>query len=180
MGPEWSLRCYVEYLLGASAIRQWLCHLELPRKAPGQYAPLPNLPPPFTHLCFSLIPPLLISADATKDKFFQFLWRPRPPTLLSKEKQRDIEKNLRQYAVKYRKQDLARRKVAWDAFVAKRRQERDAWHNSRQQRAAERDAEKAARAKLRGGVTSDDEEIWDEVEEEVEELLEEEVEVIDY
>jgi translation initiation factor 3 subunit B len=123
---------------------------------------------------------LLISADATKDKFFQFLWRPRPPTLLSKEKQRDIEKNLRQYAVKYRKQDLARRKAAWDAFVAKRRQERDAWHNSRQQRAAERDAEKAARAKLRGGVTSDDEEIWDEVEEEVEELLEEEVEVIDY
>jgi translation initiation factor 3 subunit B len=119
-------------------------------------------------------------ANATKDKFFQFLWRPRPPTLLRKEKQTEIEKNLRQYAVKYRRQDLARKRAAWEAFVAKRRQERDAWHNSRHQRAAERDAEKAARAKLRGGVGSDDEDIWDEVEEEVEDLVEEEVEVIDY
>lgn len=107
------------------------------------------------------------------------MWRPRPPTLLSKEKQEEIKKNLRQYAAKYRKQDLARKKAAWEAFVARRRQEREAWHASRQLRAAEREAEKAARAKLRGGGDSDDEEMWDEIEEEVEELLGEEVEVVD-
>lgn len=117
--------------------------------------------------------------DATKDKFFQFLWRPRPPTLLSKDKQADIKKNLRQYAIKYRKQDLARKKAAWEAFVARRRQARDAWHHSRQQRAAERNADKSVRAKLRGGADSDDEEMWEEVEEEVEELLEEEIVEVD-
>ena len=31
-------------------------------------------------------------------KFLQFLWRPRPPSLLSKDKEKEIRKNLAEYA----------------------------------------------------------------------------------
>jgi len=119
--------------------------------------------------------------NLTRDKFFQFLWRPRPPSKLTKEKQKQIKKNLRQYATKYKKQDASRKKAAWEAFVAKRQSQRDAWHSYKQQRLAERKAEKPQRAKLRGGIDSDDEDEgeWLEVEEDVQELLGEEVEIIE-
>ena len=32
-----------------------------------------------------------------ESKFYQFLWRPRPPSLLSKEKEKEIRKNLLEY-----------------------------------------------------------------------------------
>merc|ERR1712167_278671 len=36
-----------------------------------------------------------------KDKFFQLLLRPRPPSLLSEAKEKEVRKNLRKYAEKY-------------------------------------------------------------------------------
>lgn len=41
------------------------------------------------------------------DKFKQFLWRPRPRTLLSKEQQRLIRKNLREYSRTFDEEDVA-------------------------------------------------------------------------
>lgn len=41
------------------------------------------------------------------DRFFQLLWRPRPPSLLSEEKQREIVKNLRKYSKRYEEEDEA-------------------------------------------------------------------------
>ena len=38
-----------------------------------------------------------------KDKFYQFLWRPRPPSLLSAEKEAEIRSKLKEYTKKYRK-----------------------------------------------------------------------------
>ena len=38
-----------------------------------------------------------------KDKFYQFLWRPRPPSLLSAEKEDEIKSKLKEYTKKYRK-----------------------------------------------------------------------------
>jgi len=38
-----------------------------------------------------------------KDKFYQFLWRPRPPSLLSAEQEAEIKSKLKEYTKKYRK-----------------------------------------------------------------------------
>ena len=40
-----------------------------------------------------------------KEKFFQFMWRPRPPSMLTKEQEEDILKNLRKYSRKYDEED---------------------------------------------------------------------------
>ena len=42
-----------------------------------------------------------------KEKFFQFAWRPRPPTCLSKEQEDDILKNLKKYSRKFDEEDAA-------------------------------------------------------------------------
>ncbi|MCJ1356507.1 MAG: Translation initiation factor 3 subunit b [Icmadophila ericetorum] len=39
------------------------------------------------------------------DKFKQLIWRPRPPTLLSREEQKTIRKNLREYSKDFEEQD---------------------------------------------------------------------------
>lgn len=44
-----------------------------------------------------------------KDKFYQFLWRPRPPTLLSEEVESEITKNLNKYAKVYIEEDKQKR-----------------------------------------------------------------------
>lgn len=36
---------------------------------------------------------------------FQFLWRPRPPSQLSKEQEEDLVKNLKKYSKKYDEED---------------------------------------------------------------------------
>jgi uncharacterized protein with WD repeat len=41
------------------------------------------------------------------DRFKQLVWRPRPPTLLSKEEQAEIRKNLRNYSKVFDEQDQA-------------------------------------------------------------------------
>lgn len=42
---------------------------------------------------------------ASADKFKQLLWRPRPPTLLSKDDQKRVRKNLREFARQFEEQD---------------------------------------------------------------------------
>jgi len=113
-----------------------------------------------------------------KDKFYQFLWRPRPPSLLANERLKHIEKNLKEYSLKYKRQDYDRKKIAWLAFKKKRDEERDAFYVFKQERLEECKKEKAQRVKLRG-ADSEDESQYYEYEEEVEELLNESEEVVD-
>lgn len=40
-----------------------------------------------------------------KDEFYQFIWRPRPPSKLTKEQEEDILKNLKKYSKKYDEED---------------------------------------------------------------------------
>jgi len=114
----------------------------------------------------------------TKDKFYQFLWRPRPPSLLSAEKQKQIEKNLRDYSRTYNKQDWERKKKAYEEWMNRRNEERAAFYELKQKRLEERAKEKQQRIKLRGGIDSDDESHYDEVEEIVEELLSDDIESV--
>jgi len=46
-----------------------------------------------------------ITFSLTRDPFYQFLWRPRPASLLTKEILADIEKKFKEYQKKYGKED---------------------------------------------------------------------------
>jgi len=59
--------------------------------------------------------------DEHIDRFKQFAWRPRPPTLLSKEEQKTVRRNLREYSKTFDEQDQDRKQTANKALVDLRR-----------------------------------------------------------
>lgn len=111
------------------------------------------------------------------DRFKQLVWRPRPATLLSKEEQTEIRKNLRNYSKIFDEQDLAKKNTANKAVVDARRrmlQEWLAWRKSMTEMLEDEGAE----IELNGGkVLRDSDEGAEEVEEIVEEIIEETEEV---
>ncbi|UKZ54275.1 Translation initiation factor 3 subunit b [Trichoderma virens] len=62
------------------------------------------------------------------EKFKQFAWRPRPATLLSKDEQKQIRKNLREYSRVFEQEDADRGASADLAVVEARRRVLDEWH----------------------------------------------------
>jgi len=114
-----------------------------------------------------------------KDKFYQLLWRPRPPSLLSEAKEKEIRKNLRTYSKKYEEED-ARLKLSLDADLLKQRQTKHkAFEEFLRQKSQEYADMRARRIELRGGAESDAESNYTVVEEEEREELERSEEVID-
>ncbi|KAJ6829022.1 eukaryotic translation initiation factor 3 subunit B-like [Iris pallida] len=113
-----------------------------------------------------------------KDHFYQFLWRPRPPSFLSAEKEEEISKNLKKYSKKYEaedqdvslqlsEQERKRRKMLqeeWEDWVAK-------WKKLHEE-------EREQRKQLRDGEASDEEEEYEAKEVEVEEVLDIQEEVL--
>lgn len=61
------------------------------------------------------------------ERFKQFVWRPRPPTLLSKDEQKKIRKNLREYSKIFEEQDFEKKNTANRAVVEKRRRQLEEW-----------------------------------------------------
>ena len=61
------------------------------------------------------------------DKFKQLLWRPRPPTLLSKEEQKTIRKNLREYSKDFEEEDRIADDKEKGAVVEERRRMLSEW-----------------------------------------------------
>ena len=110
----------------------------------------------------------------------QFLWRPRPPSFLSAEKEEEIAKNLKKYSKKYEaedqdvslqlsEQDRKKRQMLqqeWDEWVAK-------WKKMHEE-------ERELRIQLRDGEASDTEEEYEAKEVEVEEVLDVKQEVIQH
>ncbi|TKA68706.1 Eukaryotic translation initiation factor 3 subunit B [Cryomyces minteri] len=118
------------------------------------------------------------------EQFKQWAWRPRPPTLLTKEEQKKIRKNLREYSKIFDEQDLARKNTANKAIIEQRRRLLDEWHAWRARVEAELYEE---REELGLPPLSKEEEIAEAeideendqvVEEIVEEILEESEEVV--
>lgn len=66
------------------------------------------------------------------DKFKQFSWRPRPPTLLSKDEQKHIRKNLREFSRVFEQEDADRGATADLAVVEARRAQLEEWYNWRE------------------------------------------------
>jgi translation initiation factor 3 subunit B len=117
------------------------------------------------------------------EKFKQWLWRPRPPTMLSKEEQKQIRKNLREYSRIFDQQDVERGDRGKQEEVEHRRRLLEEWlawrANIEQDVREERDARGLPLDPLEGLIKSDAEEGDDQVIEEiVEEIIEETEEIV--
>ncbi|PMD62192.1 eukaryotic translation initiation factor 3 subunit B [Hyaloscypha bicolor E] len=116
------------------------------------------------------------------EKFKQWLWRPRPPPLLTKEEQKQIRKNLREYSKVFDQEDADRGASADLAVVEHRRRLLDEWLAWRAQIEEEVATEREARGlpldPIEGLVKKTDEEEDQVIEEIVEEIVEETEEII--
>jgi len=63
-----------------------------------------------------------------QDRFKQFIWRPRPPTLVPKEKQKSIRKNLREYSRAFDEEDAADESNVSAELTALRKRLVDEWN----------------------------------------------------
>jgi translation initiation factor 3 subunit B len=109
------------------------------------------------------------------EKFKQFVWRPRPATMLSKDEQKKIRKNLREYSKQFDEEDAAEESNVSAELLAYRRRLIDEWNAWRSKRIRELNAEKQAAGRV---VAQQKEEEDEQVEEWIEELVEETEEVV--
>lgn len=120
------------------------------------------------------------------DQFKQFAWRPRPERLLSKEEQKGVRKNLREWSKQFEEEDVARKNTANRAVVEQRRRLLDEWLAWRERTTAElrqeREEEGLPSISPEEAVAKDEPSEEGEgkyVEEILEEILEETEEIID-
>ena len=111
------------------------------------------------------------------DRFKQFSWRPRPPTMLSKDEQKQVRRNLREYSKVFDDQDQQRKTSANRALIDQRKRLLAEWYEFEQEAKAEL-REQMLDARVRDGLPEEpDEEEEEEVEDEsqgevVEEIVE--------
>ncbi|KAJ9105519.1 hypothetical protein QFC21_001890 [Naganishia friedmannii] len=111
------------------------------------------------------------------DKFKQFLWRPRPATVLGKDEQKKIRKNLREYSKRFDEEDAAEESNVSAELIAHRRRLIDEWNAWRAKRIKELAAERQkAGLEAIPAVTQDEER--ETVEEWIEETIDETEEVV--
>ncbi|KAL4245822.1 translation initiation factor 3 subunit B [Abortiporus biennis] len=80
------------------------------------------------------------------DRFKQFLWRPRPRTLLTKEQQKQIRRNLKEYSRQFDEEDAAEESNISAELIAQRKRLVDEWNAWRL-----RSKEESASEKRHGG-----------------------------
>ncbi|VFQ93689.1 unnamed protein product [Cuscuta campestris] len=97
----------------------------------------------------------------SRDHFFQFLWRPRPPSFLSKEKEEEIAKNLKKYSKKYEAEDQDVSLQLSEQDRQKRRQLKDEWEAWINEWKRVHEEEKLERLRLRDGEESDEDEEYE-------------------
>jgi translation initiation factor 3 subunit B len=116
------------------------------------------------------------------EKFKQWVWRPRPPPLLTKEEQKQIRKNLREYSKVFDQEDADRGASADLAVVEHRRRLLDEWLSWREQVEEEVKAERRERDlpedPLDGLIRRTEDGEDQIIEEIVEEIVEESEEII--
>ena len=116
------------------------------------------------------------------EKFKQWLWRPRPPTLLTKEEQKKIRKNLREYSKVFDQEDADRGASADLAVVEHRRRLLEEWlawrSNTEEDVAEEREARGLPQDPIAHLIKKTDESEDQVIEEIQEEIVEETEEVM--
>lgn len=81
--------------------------------------------------------------------FILFLWRPRPPTLLPDEKQKEIRKNLKKYYAQFESKDRVRMTRASKELLEKRAKLREQFVEYRTKRVSDWEEQKYRRIQLR-------------------------------
>lgn len=115
------------------------------------------------------------------EKFKQFLWRPRPPTLLSRDEQKSIRKNLRDYSKDFEEQDRIEEDKEKGAIVEERRRmlsEWKAWREKVQEEMKEERADLGLKEEAEEEEEKDGKAEKKVVEEIVEEVLDEVEEIV--
>mmetsp|Transcript_19855 Transcript_19855/g.48097 ORF Transcript_19855/g.48097 Transcript_19855/m.48097 type:complete len:386 (+) Transcript_19855:42-1199(+) len=112
-----------------------------------------------------------VQQRTTKDKFWQFIWRPRPPTLLSNKEEREIRKNLPEYSNRYQEEDRKAKHEAETAHLREKQAKREDFEQGEARRRALYANAKALRKQIRGCDT-DDESLFEEDQTTFEEVLE--------
>lgn len=108
------------------------------------------------------------------DRFKQFIWRPRPRTLLTKEQQRQIRKNLREYSRTFDEDDAAEETHVSAELVALRKRLVDEWNAWRARCKKELAEERGLEKQPEHEEEKEEIEVW--VEEVIEQIEEEVVE----
>ena len=116
------------------------------------------------------------------ERFKQFVWRPRPRTLLSKEKQRAIRKNLKEYSRQFDEEDAAEESNVSAELVAQRKRLVDEWNAWRRRGKDEVEEERKKRgrkAQAQAKVADEDEEAKEEIEIWIDEVVEQTEEIVE-
>ena len=93
---------------------------------------------------------------ANIDQFCQLTWRPRPPSLLTREQLKDIKKNLKRYSDQFTAKDRIKLSRASKELIAKRQKSLEDYTAWRQRKTKEFEDNRVRRLELRGGVDVDD------------------------
>lgn len=121
------------------------------------------------------------------EKFKQFAWRPRPATFLSKEEQKQVRRNLREYSKEFDEEDRYAVDIANTAVVEERKRALNEWlawiRREKELQAEERDAfdlpeDADSPKKAKDARVADEDQGETVVEEIVEEIIEESEEVV--
>ncbi|EFJ13839.1 hypothetical protein SELMODRAFT_446105 [Selaginella moellendorffii] len=107
----------------------------------------------------------------SRDRFFQFLWRPRPPSLLSSEEEAEIFRNLKQYSKRYDQEDIESSRFHSTQELEQRRKLIEEWNGWLSSWKQMHEADKPYRQDLRDGEPSDDEQEYEDEEVEIEEVI---------
>ncbi|KII93546.1 hypothetical protein PLICRDRAFT_121832 [Plicaturopsis crispa FD-325 SS-3] len=112
------------------------------------------------------------------DRFKQFIWRPRPRTLLTKDQQRLIRKNLRDYSRAFEEDDAAQDTFVDQELTNLRKRLVDEWNAWRAQCKAEIAEERPVKNKKAAAVAHVEEEEKEEIEVWIDEVIEQIEEVV--
>ncbi|KAI0313548.1 translation initiation factor eIF-3b [Amylostereum chailletii] len=114
-----------------------------------------------------------------EDGFKQFLWRPRPPSLLTKEDKKLVRKNLKEYSRTFDEEDAAEESSVSAELIALRRRLVDEWNAWRTRCIEEVTEELGAKGQGKGGDEEEEEEEEEEEREEIEVWVEEVLEQVE-
>lgn len=106
-----------------------------------------------------------------QDRFKQFIWRPRPRSLLSKEQQKQVRRNLREYSRAFDEEDAAEESNVSAELIALRKRLVDEW-NAWRARTKKEVAEERGQNPLSGKETKAHDEEKEEIEVWVDEVIE--------
>jgi len=93
---------------------------------------------------------------ANVDKFCQLTWRPRPPSLLTKDTLKDIKKNLKRYSDQFNAKDKMRQNKASKELIARRQKMMKDYMALKARKSKDFEESREKRLELRGGVDPDD------------------------